>query len=476
MDGYSENAIDSETASNDLMLTEALAINNAANTDGVEGFYRYSGRSLTKNANTLSGISSTQFFWSVSNLWISNYMRETEQLETMPQNHSGYDDRTALLSLSSVLYYALPSKDNAPLPYGFSYVDSYDVKSKYKIYRNDYALPLGYCYDSVINETMWNDHSSVEKQEAMLQTAFIEDYDGDLLNDKIELTSKSLDYSITCDSRDVTLEEYGFVVTKSNAEVTIDFDGLPNAETYFNIKGLDYNGVSKYDLYFGDEKYDPLNLYNQKNWDSLTYTNKESIRRNKIFWTEPTTAKLTLKTSGDVSKTITYYTEDYSWYNDRHDFAVNLDYSDDGVTSVTLKFSAIGIYSFDSIDIVCQPMKNYPQQISALKSYTLDSVEVGTDEVSGIINLDKSSVLCLSIPYSIGWNAYVDGTPTELHRANVKNMAIILERGEHEVHLVYHTPFLRLGLAISLVGFSLFAVLIIYKRKNMVSNINLYSK
>lgn len=281
MQGYAEKAIESERVENDLMHTEAVAVNKVAVVDGVDDFYRYSGRSLTKNAGVLSGISSTQFYWSVSNPGISDYMRETEQLETIAQDHTGYDDRASLLSLSSVLYYVLPANDKAPVPYGFV-IENISV-SDYQVFRNKYALPLGYCYDSAVDESTWNSLSAIEKQEAMLQAIYIPDYEGDMLTDDVALSSKTLDYSTKCNSADITIEDYGLVVAKPNSSITIDFNGIAGSETYFVIKGLDYDGVSNYDLYFGDPKYDPLDLYNQARWDSMSYADKESSRKKAFF-------------------------------------------------------------------------------------------------------------------------------------------------------------------------------------------------
>lgn len=483
---YAKEAKDPEDAAEPLMLTEANAVKTAADWDEMTDFYRYSGRKLTSNAGTMAGLSSTQYYWSVSSPCIADHMKELEFLETLPHYHTGYDDRTALLTLGSVMYYAVPSSDKAPLPYGFSYVGKFNVKksvttdakellmeelgveelsaeqikvienataSNYKIYRNDNALPLAYTYDTIISETAWKELSAVKKQEAMLQSVLLAGYDGAAQDNEIDYRCESMDYSIVCNSSGITLEDYGFVVTTANSSVTINFDGLANSETYFIIHGLDFDGVSTYELYFGDEKYDPLDLFTQTRWNILPYADRETAEKNNLFWKEPTGAALKLESSSGVSKTINYYTEDYSYYNDRHDFTVNLCYAEDAVTSITVTFSAVGVYSFDSIEVICQPMDRYAEQVSALKQTVLENVNIGTDTVSGTVSLNEPKILCFSIPYSTGWTAYVDGEETTLYRANVKNMALVLDAGVHDVTLVYHTPYLRIGAGISILGF-----------------------
>lgn len=494
---YAKEGREAEDVSEQLMLSEANAVKDVAGQDGADGFYRYSGRSLTYNANILAGLSSTQYYWSISNPYIADYRKVLELLELSSFNYIGYDDRTSLITLSSVLYYVVPSGDMAPLPYGFTYVDEFNIKeniteeakallmeefgeeevsedrikvienataSKYKIYRNDHALPMSYAYDKVISEDTWETLSAVEKQEAMLQSVVLAGYDGETEDGEISYTSRSLDYTVDCDSTGITLEDYGFVVTTANSSATISFEGVPDSEIYFAISGLDFDGVSTYELYFGDEKYDPLNLFTETRWDLLSYAGRESIKKDRLFWTEPTSADLTIKSSSGISKTITYRTEDYTWYNDCHDITVNLDYTEDAVTSFTLTFSSVGVYSFDSIEVVCQPMDGYAEQVSALKEHGPDDIRMGTDTVTGTISLDEASVLCLTIPYSTGWTAYVDGEEAELYQANIKYMALVLDAGMHEVELVYHTPYLRLGAVTSVVGFIVFFAFLLLGR------------
>jgi uncharacterized membrane protein YfhO len=151
-----------------------------------------------------------------------------------------------------------------------------------------------------------------------------------------------------------------------------------------------------------------------------------------------------------------------------------MDYSEEAVTSITITFSAVGTYSFDSIEIVCQPMDNYANQISALKSSSLENVEIGTDTVSGTIALEQPKFLCFSIPYSSGWTAYVDGEETTLYRANVKNMALALDEGTHEIVLTYHTPYRKMGVIISACGFVIFIAIgcfEIHRRKKRNENV-----
>lgn len=110
-------------------------------------------------------------------------------------------------------------------------------------------------------------------------------------------------------------------------------------------------------------------------------------------------------------------------------------------------------------------MDQYNQQINALKENTLQNVSFKTNKISGNIALNKKKILCLSIPYSTGWTAYVDGKKTEILPANTMFMALPLSEGNHSIVLKYCTPGLKAGLVISLVGLILCIILSRYEKK-----------
>ena len=455
---YAGEAMEAETVTRELMRTEAAAVQKAAKADGETGFYRYSGRGMTRNGGLLSGVSGTPYFWSISNPAMSEFRRAMELRESKPQQYEGYDDSAALLALSAVKYYAAPTGDQAPVPYGFTPTEV--KKNGYRVYRNENPLPLAYTYDAVMSRAGWDALSAVERQEAMLQAVVLEGYDGETGDAGVARASRSLDYAVQCNGAGATLEDYGFVVTSANSSVTLHLEGPADSEMYFVIHGLAFDGAGTYELYFGDGKYDPLDLFSQTRWEGLSHAEREAARRGRLFWTEPTGAKLTLKTSSGLSKTVQYNTEEYSWYADRHDFTVNLGYAQAPVTDLTLTFSAVGVYSFDAMEVICRPMDRYAEQVAALGETALEDVELGVDTVEGTIALDRPKVLCFSIPYSAGWTACVDGERATLYRANLRHMALVLEPGEHRVKLTYQTPYLRAGAAASAVGLLGFAGLL----------------
>ena len=482
---YASDFIETKDVEAKQEANTGVAVETVAKKDGVSAFYRYSGRSLTKNASILGGPYSTQYYWSLSDPAMVAFRREMNLLEYRDYDYVGYDDRTALNALDSVLYYAVPSGSTRCIPYGFSYQETVDVRqeendaaqealkkelgteeltqeqqavidgalrSAYAVYRNEYALPLGYVYHSYFLQDKWRELSSVEKQETLLQTAVLEEAAKGLPEEAPVLTSVSLPFEIQGSSRNVTWEDGAFVTTADNVSVSLLFTGMEDSETYVCLRGLTFTGTSAYDLYYGGDRVDPGQLYNRVNWELLSSEKQESIRRSALYWTQPDTVGISFRASSGASKTLSYHTQEYSWFNDRHDFDVNLGYAQDPVSEVVITFPSAGVYSYDSLEIVCQPMGRYTQQVLKLRQEGLENVRVGTDAVTGEITLETPGLMCLSVPYRKGWRAFVDGTETEPVRTNGVYLGIALEKGAHSIRLEYATPLWKEGLLLSIVG------------------------
>lgn len=449
-----------------LNVNETSAIASAASYDEVEEFYRFSGEDLTANANMIAGISSTQFYWSLSNSKVAEYRSSLNLPENVTHNYTGYDGRAALNALASVRYYSVPENDRASAPYGFTRIDTIP-QSAYKVYRNNYALPFSYTYGNYVLMDTWEFLSAMDKQETMLQSVVLNEepvYSG--VGTPI-YGNVDIPYAINCNNNEISQQENSFVVTKGNASVTVSFEGLPYCETYIEIDGLEFQGSSEYDLYFGDGKFDPLNQYDDAHWNMLSKSSQELIRKERLFWSSPTYVDLTYANADSKSEQLRYYTDDHVNYADRHSFTMNLGYTEEPLSSVKISFSDRGIYTFDSIQIICQPMESYAEQIESLKEDTLQNVIFDTDTITGEITLNEPKLLCLSIPYSIGWSARIDGRDAKLYQANIQNMALDLDAGVHKIELTYETPLLQVGAFLSLFGIIILIIyIIVYERKH----------
>ena len=94
-----------------------------------------------------------------------------------------------------------------------------------------------------------------------------------------------------------------------------------------------------------------------------------------------------------------------------------------------------------------------------------ENEKMGTNEITGDISVSEKKALVLSVPYSKGFTAYVDGKETKLQKANTMFMALELEPGSHEIRLTYCTPYLKAGMLLSVLGLVIYVMLVFRKKK-----------
>ena len=99
-----------------------------------------------------------------------------------------------------------------------------------------------------------------------------------------------------------------------------------------------------------------------------------------------------------------------------------------------------------------QPVSQLDEQTAARKADQLANLEITDNTVTGEITLDQSRLLVLSMAYSKGWKAYVDGQEQSLLQTNGMFCGLTLEPGEHRIELRYQTPYLVPGLIASLLS------------------------
>ncbi|WP_371298192.1 YfhO family protein [Paraeggerthella sp.] len=234
----------------------------------------------------------------------------------------------------------------------------------------------------------------------------------------------------------------------------MSFEGIANSETYFYVDGLHFKGVS------------PVEESKRKGeFDNLAWFRKALLLQKDMNWTEPRRYNIGLGSDkAPGMRQIDNYTNASHLYGGKDEWLVNMGYSKEPQTSITLHFDLKGDYRFTNMSVVCQPVKNMSNRIDALKADPVEDLKFGTNEITASIDASKPKALFLSVPYSKGWTATVDGKPAEIKRANTAFMALELEPGHHEIELRYLTPGLREGMILSGIGLAALAGLALVRR------------
>ena len=453
---------------------EMMAVASAS--EGDTDFFRISGKGFEKNQGLTEGYSGTQYFWSIANPYLNELRAALSLTEPSSFNYYGSDDRSAALALASVKYY-LQTAGTKSVPYGYEKKAGYVSSSgqEWTAYENTLSLPLAYGYRQSMSYETWQGLSPVEKEEALLTAAVIEQpfagipeaspvaSDGTSALDTVRVP-----LVIEENSDDIVISDGMITVTKAGAGLKLVFEGLPDSENFVSFERLTFISGDTFSLYLGDDMFDPEDRWTEEDFEELDSLRRAQIRRSHRDAGPVESAQILMANEKGETHGFTYFTDAWSFYTGRSDYTANIGYSDEAMTTVSLTFGAVGVYSYDDLYISCSPKTRYADRIASLREGGLASLTVGMDRVEGRSASETDEVLVFAIPYSTGWRAAVDGVRTEVVRANAGYMAIRLPAGEHDVVLTYERPYGKAGVMLSLLGCFIFAgeaLLTLYLRR-----------
>lgn len=340
------------------------------------------------NTAAVEGYNGISSYWSILRGEVTKYFLDFDLYSAVEAQRLGsFGNSYSLNTLASVRY--VTSKNDKNVPFG------YKEKAK-DIYENEYALPIGYLYTKEISPEYYNGLNQVEKMQCLMQGIVLERSNSD----------STADISIHEMIAEVThldnVDWNGEILTvgKDGGSMQITFDSVGEQEIYIylqRIKKLDSKGYI--DVCVNEKKYSTCVLSE----DNVYYF----IREGYLF---------PVGSSTEVGK-----------------------------QEATVVFKTAGKYELENIIVYSFPLSAYEKWYKELHNSVLDNVVYKNDTLTGTISAGQDGWLLISIPYSEGWKAYVDGKRTELVKANTMYMAINLRQGFHEIELNYDTPGMKIG-------------------------------
>ena len=372
-----------------------------------------------------SGQSTTSEYWSLVSPYLSEYMQLNSSYATIPYAVVGLRSRAFLLPFASAAYFVDSHTTDKAVPYGYELMgETEDFEGNtVSLYKTENALPLGYTCDQYISREDYEAMTLAQRQQAMLQGAVVETDDVEkvvaLKEAEPEFTEIPLEYEIV-GTTNVDAEDGKFLVNEANASVELAIRCPADCELYVEFCGLSLEGSGSAEI---------------------------SV------------------SCGEFASSATHYTGKVAYAHDREDYFLHLYYSEEERTSVTITFDKTGIYSFDSLSVIAQPMEGFEERVAAMKEDVLENTVISENRITGDISLAEEKLLCFSVPYSKGWKIFVDGEEAELLQTNIMYLGVLLSAGEHSIELRYTTPFLYPGIAISVICFLVFIVWTVKERK-----------
>lgn len=393
-----------------------------------DSFYRVSTKDNSSDyqgAAMILGYNGVVQYNSVLNKNIIDLYREMGLTSWSLVRLRGMDNRGYLDALAAVKYYCR-EKGEVSLPYGYEIVQEVEKDNKiYEVWENQNALPLGYTYDEAITFEELESYHSVERQEVMAQAVVLEEVPENMAADltDIQTTGSKVEIQdIVCENAEITDT---LLVTEKGGKITLYFESLPKSEVYICFEGMKMNKQGN-------------------TWLTFQYE--------------------------DEKMRYCYHGDSSTYSTGQEDYIFSLGYHEGEITSCSITFNVASTIRFDELAVYCQPMENLDEYIAARKEAVLENIQVSTNTVKGTIELEDDKLLVLSIPYQNGWTAYVDGEETEILKANVMYMGLMLEAGQHEIELRYCMPGLQISLILWAAGVLILitALMIRRKRKNAV--------
>lgn len=119
---------------------------------------------------------------------------------------------------------------------------------------------------------------------------------------------------------------------------------------------------------------------------------------------------------------------------------------------ISISFDDISAFNLDEVILQQIDLKNFEKAMSEIKSKTISFNRPSRNEYTATVIASKDDLLHITIPYSQGWELYIDNQITPIKKDMSVFMGADIEYGTHEVKLIYHTPGFKLGAIMSVLS------------------------
>lgn len=401
-----------------------------------------------RNAGLNHSTNAVDFYNSVYNQNTDNLRKELGMADDFFNfRFFGSDGRLAIDALTDTKYYVTTEGDKWLLPYGFEKTKF--GKGNYLVYENSSYVPMGFVTSKTVDRSVYEALKMEDKQTALLQGCVIADDVASRYHDVVPCTSSEAhEFKISAGNNVIVdAEGHTISVLKSGSSITLEFTGREKSETYVKLSNLQYAFLTPSETA-------------QLKGSAATAPLKD------LLAVQPTKYTLRFKSNGKT-KAYEVGTNRNNQYGGKHDWLFNLGYSKAVRTRIDITFQSAGVYTYDALQIVSQPVEpiaNLADELAmgGAKNLTFD----GSTLNATFDCFDEASLAVFTVPFSKGWTAQVDGKSAPIMKADTAFMAVeLLGTGKHEVTLTYSNANSRTGFILSFIGIAGLVVLVAVERK-----------
>lgn len=375
-----------------------------------DSFYRLENLNPVSSNDSINyGYSGVSLFSSIRNRHSSSYLNDLGFRSRGTALNIRYPNNTLLMDSLVGIKYNI--SENDPLKYGFNQIGS---SGKYSLYKNDYALPLGFLAEKDIYDVKQPANDNLGSQT-------------NLFNALAQLDQNYFTFyqPTIIDQKNVNIQKNGNNVTYSEQQNNIAKDitwtvRVPaNTQAYLSLFPTDFNQL------------------------------------------ESSTATMTVNgvsQKSQINITGQYYNIGY--------------YSEPTTVTFTVSFYGTKAVSFMDPKVVGLDINAFENAVRTIQDNGADLTAKGR-QATGTVTAEKEQVLLTTIPYDKGWKAYVDGKKVPIKPYKKAFVSIPINAGEHSLTFTYLPEGFTIGaiLFVGCIGLFIFYEKFINKPKlTLVSN------
>ena len=365
-----------------------------------------------------------------------------------------YDYRTRLTGIFGTKY--LINYKGHNIPYGYELKKKY--KSGTKIYENKYYLPFAMLYTNYTTLEEYNKLSSLEKEVSLYNTAVVEKNTNKISSNNSNNNNnnkvKQIDYEII-DEKEIFKDKNQIEITNSDKNTfKLKIDNIKNSELYIYIEDLNLKPFNKEEM---------IQLHTNENMSALE---KLKVKDNYQWYEYDDSYRITTIYQNVVKTQL--IEKNAQSEKDFDDYLINLGYYEESEGEIKVTLSALGNYSFKDIKVYAVSMDNYEEDVNNLRRSNFETTEWNNGYIKGTAEVEESGILQFQTMYNKGFKVYVDGKEVPTLNVNKYFLGIEIDKGRHEIELKYHTPYIKEGIILSIVGLITFTGSIIINRKKEI--------
>ena len=293
------------------------------------------------------------------------------------------------------------------------------TKVSENIYKNDNVMPVLYGTSNIISDSDFKNLEYPNNISALLSGAVVKNEKSNISTD-IAIKPYDLDYELV-KTKNINVE------TKDNKTI---------------IKSRD-NGKIK------------LKVNNLKK-DDILIINIKLLNKQECF-NGKTDQRITIN---GISNVLTCKNSFYQNNNKTFHYVLS---DNNGIDELEMIFNK-GIYKIGEFETYKLNYKDLSKIKDKQSTFIPDTNDIG-NTISGSIDMQSDGYFVTSIPYDDGFSIKVDNKQVDAIKLNKAFLGFKLDKGKHNIKIIYQAPLQKEGLIISIIGLIGILVLIIHDVK-----------